>query len=94
MHNAMCMQDRCETIGLSQNCLVDGEDQLVGVRGPDLRCFFFRASESISSPPRMVAGFRLAVVVIVVPSRRTMPFPPRLIVAVSLVVSSEELPQA
>ena len=70
-----------------QNSLVDGEDQLVGVRGAVLRCSLFPASESISSLRRMVAGFRLAVLVIVVPSRRTTSFPPRSIVAVSLVVS-------
>ena len=86
MHNAMRMQGRCETIDLSQHSLVDGEDQLLGVRGAALDCSLFRASESISSLPRMVVGFRLAVVVIVIPGRRTIPFPSRLIVAVSLVV--------
>ena len=63
------MQDRCETIDLSQNSLVDGEDQLVGIRGAVLGRSLFRASESISLLPRMAAGFRLAVVVVVIPSR-------------------------
>ena len=88
----MYMQDRCETIGLSQNSLVDGEDQLVGIRGAVLGCSLFRASESISSLPRMVAGFRLAVAVAVIPSQRTIAFPSRLIVAVSLVISPETSP--
>ena len=87
MHNAMCMQDRCETIDLLQNSLADGEDQLVGIRGAVLGSSLFRASESISSLPRMVAGFRLAGIVVVIPSRRTMAFASRLIVAVSLVIS-------
>ena len=86
MHNAMYMQDRCETMDLSQNSLVDGDDQLVGICGAVLGCSLFRASESISSLPRMVAGFRLAVVVVVIPSRRTIAFPSRLIAAVSLVI--------
>ena len=51
--------------------LLHGEDQLVGVRGADLGCSLFRASENISSLPQMAAGFRLAVVVVVI-SRRTV----------------------
>ena len=59
-HNAMRMQDRCDTIDLSKNSLV-----MVRINWSafvvliSVVCSLFRASESISSLPRMVAGFRL-----------------------------------
>ena len=68
MHNVMYTQDRSETIDVSQNSLVDGEDQLVGIPGAVLGCSLSRVSESMSSLPRLAAGFRLAVIVVVIPS--------------------------
>ena len=80
MYNAMYTQDHSETVDLSQNSFADGEDQLVVICGAFLVGTLFQAFD------RMAAGFRLAVAVIVVPSRSTIVFPSRLIVAVSFVV--------
>ena len=78
MHNAMHMQDRCETLDLSQNnSLVDGEDQLVALRGAVLGSHLIASTDG--------CWFQI-VVVVVIPSRGTIAFPSRLIVAVSLVI--------
>ena len=92
MYDAMYTQDHCETIGLSQNNIADGEGQLVVIRGAFLVRSLSQASESFSWLPRTAACFRLAVVVTVAPTRGTVAFPSRLIVGARFVVSPRASP--